>query len=81
VEGAAPNAGTLRPAAVLDENDAIRGHSPAVDCAALLATCARESTGANPVVAALARAAHGWLDGADVKRLRSALLRIVGDLD
>jgi hypothetical protein len=53
-----------------------------VDCAALLATCAQQSTGAaNAVVAALARAALDWLAGADVKHLRSTLLRIVAELD
>ena len=52
-----------------------------VDCVALLATCAHESTGADPVVHALARAASDWLAHADVKRLRSALLFVVSNLD
>jgi len=52
-----------------------------VDCATLLATCAQESTGADPVVRALARAASDWLAEGDVKRLRSALLAVVAKLD
>ncbi|MGZ3437893.1 MAG: hypothetical protein ACXVDD_00165 [Polyangia bacterium] len=81
VERTAPDAGTLRPGTILDENDAIGGHSSSVGCAALLAPCAQESTAANPVVEALARAVLDWLGDADVKHLHSALLRIVGDLD
>jgi hypothetical protein len=52
-----------------------------VDCAALLASCAQESTGADRVVRALARASLEWLADRDVKRLRSTLLRVVADLD
>jgi hypothetical protein len=51
------------------------------DCAALLASCAQESTGADRVVRALARASLEWLADRDVKRLRSTLLRVVADLD
>jgi hypothetical protein len=51
------------------------------DCAALLATCAQEGTGADSVVRALADAASAWLAKGDAKRLRSALLGIVASLD
>lgn len=81
VDQSASDAGTLRPATVSDENAANNRHKLAVDCAVLLATCVQESTGANPVVAALARAALEWVVGPDVKRLRSALLKIIADLD
>jgi hypothetical protein len=50
------------------------------DCGTLLATCARKSTGANPIVAALASAALDWLMAADVERLRSTLLGVVAGL-
>jgi len=49
--------------------------------AALLAACAQESTGEDPVVAALGRAAASWISGRDVKRLRSLLIAIVAELD
>ena len=52
-----------------------------LDCAALLATCAQQSTGADPVVRALAGAAAAWIASRDVKRLRSFLLAVVADLD
>jgi hypothetical protein len=52
-----------------------------VDCAALQATCAHESTGAATVVRALQRAASDWLADGDVKRLRLALLGVVAKLD
>jgi hypothetical protein len=71
----------LRSAAALVENGPISTRTASVDYGALLATCAQESTGANPVVAALTRAALDWLGRADVKRLRAALLRIIGNLD
>lgn len=58
---------------------------PSIDaagrCGLLLATCARENTGVDRVVRALSIAASDWLASLDVKRLRSALLTIIAELD
>lgn len=78
-----PAAGDVLLRRVVD-SDGDRGRAPIdvpVDCAAFLATCAQESTGADPVVRALAGAAAEWLVSRDVKRLRSFLLGVVANLD
>jgi hypothetical protein len=51
------------------------------DYATVLATCARESTGGDDVVNALARVALEWLAAPDAKRLRFELLGIIAGLD
>jgi hypothetical protein len=71
----------LRPIADLDGDRVSTRAEVPVDCAALLATCAHKNTGADLVVRPLVRAASDWLAQGDVKRLRSALLSIVTNLD
>ena len=71
----------VRCVADLDGDASTPTPSASPDYATVLATCARESTGGNDVVNALARAALEWLVSRDVKRLRFTLLRIVASLD
>jgi hypothetical protein len=53
----------------------------AVDIGPLLTACAQKSTGADPVLGALAYAAADWVARGDVKRLRSALLGVIANLE
>ena len=71
----------LRHVADLDGDASTPTPAASPDYATVLATCARESTGGNDVVNALARAALEWLVSPDVKRLRFALLGIIANLD
>jgi hypothetical protein len=50
-------------------------------CEAFLAACAHEGTAADPVVRALAAASSRWLAAPSPKRLRSALVEVLGLLD
>lgn len=78
-----PTAGEvlLRRIADLDGDPAAQSTAASSNYAALLAACAQESTGEDSVLGALARAARAWISGCDVKRLRSMLLAILGELD
>ena len=51
--------------------------SLAAGCAAFLATCAQKSTGADDVLATLARACVGWIELPDVRVLRKGLLELM----
>jgi hypothetical protein len=81
VEQIAADDGLLRRVADSDGEVIATSLDPPVDFAALLTTCAHESTGADSVARALARAAADWLSRSDVRQLRFALLRIVANLD
>jgi hypothetical protein len=74
-------AGELRSLAVLDGERAIGGLGASALSTAFPITCAEEITAADPVVEALSEACAAWLARPDAKRLRSALLGILAQLD
>jgi hypothetical protein len=81
VEKPAAGHALLRRIADLDGDRAAQSTPASSNYAALLAACAQESTGEDSVLGALGRAAAAWISGRDVKRLRSMLLAILGELD
>jgi hypothetical protein len=50
-------------------------------CGALLATCARKSTGADAVLAALVDAWVAWADARDISRVRLAVVTALSLLE